>query len=478
MSLKTFLVGRMNRVFTRADLAPRDDAAHTMGNPEVALDDPALSRAAQGRRGSPLAAGLEHLGAYRTLVAAIREELERFVATDLRLHLAIAERDRFVLTSIEVESLAADDSRELLARFAREFAPEQVKHYLAREIIARLPNASAIDLTQFAGLDVAQPRTTEARESPYEDLIAELRSDEPAPPRPFEVTLKGRWSELESRAAKSSAAMRPNASPATPLAGRSVAIRIEDAAGVRLVNLASVVPGRRYVIGKEATCDVVVDATFASRRHCEIWLDGGTWWVADCGSTNGIRVEPAANGALERGALLTSNAGDGKSLAVSEGAGIVLSASARGEAAQYARIVVAPPAAKRDAVAQAATTPVTPIVATRIPQSALVVAVRMASGERMVELSPSSMPLRIGRSRSQALVVDWAHESVSGHHVDVVEASESGASVVVHGDNGVTVGSVAHPPGSRFEWKVGETMLLGRNGRDEPTCSLTLSRAA
>ena len=162
---------------------------------------------------------------------------------------------------------------------------------------------------------------------------------------------------------------------------------------------------------------------------------------------------------------------------MSEGACIVLSASARGEAAQYARIVVAPPAAKRDAVAQAATTPVTPIVAARVPESALVVAVRMASGERMVELTPSSLPLRIGRSRSQALVVDWAHESVSGHHVDVVDASASGASVVVHGDNGVTVGSVAHPPGSRFEWKVGETMLLGRNGHDEPSCSLTLSRA-
>src|SRR4029453_1483501 len=80
------------------------------------------------------------------------EALARFGAPHLRLHLAIAERDRYVLTSIVIDSIGPDDTRTLLARFVREFAPEQVKHYLSREIIARLPNASAIDLTQFAGL--------------------------------------------------------------------------------------------------------------------------------------------------------------------------------------------------------------------------------------------------------------------------------------------------------------------------------------
>ena len=106
-------------------------------------------------------AGLEHLGAYRPLIAAIREELERFVATDLRLHLAIAEHDRYVLTAIAIDSVGPDDTGELLRRFRREFAPEQVKHFLAKEIIARLPNASAIDLTQFAGLDTG-PETGRA----------------------------------------------------------------------------------------------------------------------------------------------------------------------------------------------------------------------------------------------------------------------------------------------------------------------------
>jgi hypothetical protein len=469
MSIKTFLVGRMNRVFARADLAPRDDAAHTVGDAAVALDDAPSARAARGRQG-PAIVGLEHLGAYRPLVAAIREELTRFVASDLRLHLAIAEHDRFVLTAVDVQS-ETPEGAELLARFAREFAPEQVKHYLAREVIARLPNASAIDLTQFAGLHAVASEQN-ARGGAYDDLIAELRSDEPPPPRPFEVTLGGRWAEQESRSPKS--APRAAAGLATPLAGRALAVAVEDAKGARRVQLPVVVPGRRYVIGKDATCDIVIDATYASRRHCEIWLDGGAWWAADCGSTNGIRVEPPAHGGLTRGALLASTGGDGKSLAVAEGAAIVLSAGARGEAAQYARIVVAPPAQPESTEA----TPVTPIIAAPAPARGLVLMVRMASGERTVELPGDGTPLPIGRSRSQALVVDWAHESVSGHHVDVLGASDEGATVVVHGDNGVTVGDAAHPPGTRFVFRVGETMVLGRAAHDEPACSLTLSRAA
>ena len=152
MSLKTFLLGRMNRAFGRPDLPPYETASHTVGDASVALQDAVYGRPAARPRAS---VGLEHLGAYRPLVAAIREELERFVATDLRLHLAIAERDRYVLTSIAIESIGPDETRTLLARFVREFAPEQVKQYLAREIIARLPNASAIDLSQFAGLEMA-----------------------------------------------------------------------------------------------------------------------------------------------------------------------------------------------------------------------------------------------------------------------------------------------------------------------------------
>jgi hypothetical protein len=476
MSLKNFLLGRMNRAFARTDLPPRDDRAapHTLGDSDGMLRPPPFAgRFASGRaRGAP---GLEHLGAYRPLIAAIREELERFVQSDLRLHLAIAEHDRYVLTSIAIESVGSDESRDLLARFAREFAPEQVKHYLAKEIIARLPNASAIDLSQFSGLRPAGDAQKKDAATGYEELIAELRSDVPESAKAYEVTLNGRWSEKETREARAVQAAQPAARVVTPLAGHGVAVDIEDAGGARRVDLAAVVPGRRYVVGKDAGCDIVVDGVYASRRHCELWLDKGVWWATDCGSTNGIRVEPPALGGLTHGSLLSSAGGDGKVLAIAPGARIVLSASAHGEPAQYPRVALrAAEPTRRNAQSEA--TPVTPIVAARRTGNGLTLTVRMASGTKTVDLPRDGAPLRVGRSRTQGLVIDWAHESVSGHHVDIAESGDAGARVVVHGDNGVIVDGAAHAPGAQFEWNVGETMLLGRAVNDEPECALTLSR--
>ena len=467
MSLKTFLLGRMNRAFGRPDLPPFDRASHTVGDASVALQDAVYARPVQPRA----SVGLEHLGAYRPLVAAIREELERFVATDLRLHLAIAERDRYVLTSIVIESVGPDETRALLARFVREFAPEQVKQYLSREIIARLPNASAIDLSQFAGLETGSQASAAAR-SDYEDLLDELRSDEPEVAKPYEVTLAGRWSDLPSAAQASQAKRPPPGLAATPLAGRGVDVLLEDARGPRRVALSSVVPGRRYTVGKDDTCDVVVDGMYASRRHCEMWLDKGAWWVTDCGSTNGIRVEPAMDGAAAD-ARLVSARGDGKALALDAGARVVLSASGQGSAAQYPRFALQAP----DAAPRATATPVTPIVVAARPRVAYAIRAHMASGDTTVDIPPD-VPFRIGRSRAQSLVVDWAHESVSGHHAEVLGVEESGVRVRVHGDNGVRVqGGAHHAAGSEFAWLDGETLVLGREEEGEPACTLTLVRA-
>src|SRR5262249_13722448 len=138
----------------------------------------------------------QHLGAYAPLIAALREEFEHFVASHVRMHLAIAERDRYLLTSIGVECVGDDQAAELLQRFIREFKPEQIKHYLAKEVIGRLPNASAIDLSHFAGLNAIRSGSDTAADDAYGELLAELRLSEPRPgARPFQVTLKGRWSE-------------------------------------------------------------------------------------------------------------------------------------------------------------------------------------------------------------------------------------------------------------------------------------------
>jgi len=474
MPFKTWIVGKMNRVVTRADL-PTRHATHFASVAGNADREPTLRPA--GGRESIVAPSFEHLGQYGSLVKAMRDELEDFVANHLRRHLAIAERDRYVLTSIHVDSTGADDARRLLERFCREFAPEQIKQYLAKEIIARLPNASAIDLSQFAGLNAGREPGPEApADDEFEDLMSELRDAEPAAgKRAYDVTLVGRWSAHDARATSGAAPSRLADTPPTPLAGGELALEIEDAKGARRVTLTAV-PGRHYIVGKDATCDIPVEGVYASRRHCELWMEHGAWWTIDSGSTNGIRVEPAADTAQTR--VRVSTPSDRAVLEVPPGACIVLTASARGDARQYPRLVLRPPGAAtvRSPVAIAArATPVTPIASPRA-SGALAMAVRMASGARTIELNEGLAPFRVGRSRSQTLVIDWAHESVSGHHVDIVEADATGAQVVVHGDNGVIVEGTRHAAGVRFRWKLGQTMLLGRGNEREPECSLTLTK--
>ena len=121
-------------------------------------------------------------------------------------------------------------------------------------------------------------------------------------------------------------------------------------------------------------------------------------------------------------------------------------------------------------------TPVTPIHPLRPRTEGLLLTARGVTGERVLELVPSALPLTIGRSRNQSLVIGRAHELVSGHHVDIVDIDEAGAQVQVHGDNGVVVDGVAYAAGAHFVWKIGQTMLLGAAQQPGPHCSLSLSR--
>jgi hypothetical protein len=101
----------------------------------------------------------------------------------------------------------------------------------------------------------------------------------------------------------------------------------------------------------------------------------------------------------------------------------------------------------------------------------------MASGVRTLQVDAKRLPLRVGRSRSQDLVVDWAHEGVSGHHLELSEIDANGAEVVVHGDNGVAVDGTVHEAGARFRWRTGQRMRLGRASEAEPECVLALHAA-
>src|SRR5262249_57942118 len=131
---------KMKCLAPRAELRRRPVLrAPGMKRPAVVRRDP---RRTSGATDADLLAA-PHLGAYAPLIGAIREELEHFVASYLRLHLAIAERDRYLLTSIDVQPTgsAPDDAAELVPPFTLQFEPEQIKRYLAQQVTRNIPNA-------------------------------------------------------------------------------------------------------------------------------------------------------------------------------------------------------------------------------------------------------------------------------------------------------------------------------------------------
>ncbi|NUZ07977.1 FHA domain-containing protein [Schlegelella sp. ID0723] len=309
----------------------------------------------------------------------------------------------------------------------------------------------------------------------YGELIAALRSTPTAALRPYEVTVLGRWIEPEPARTPASPVKAVAGTPATPLAAPRCEFDVEDAGGPRRIALQAVVPGRRYVIGKGDAADLRVDGTYTSRRHAEVWSEHGAWWVVDAGSTNGTRVEPA--GAHAGARVVTAN----QPVELAEGARIVLSARAEGPAADYPRLalrVAARAAAPLTPIARPSLrTPMTEVLPPRVVEPRYELTALQASGTQSLEVGPSALPLSVGRSRNQTLVVDRRHEGVSGHHLDIVAFDDSGAEAIVHGDNGVRVDGVEHAPGTRFHWRFGDTLVLGAAPTDAPPCWLTLMRS-
>jgi Protein of unknown function (DUF3662)/FHA domain len=44
------------------------------------------------------------------------------------------------------------------------------------------------------------------------------------------------------------------------------------------------------VLGRSRECDITLEDPNVSRRHAEVRLEDGAWWIVDLGSTNGIEV--------------------------------------------------------------------------------------------------------------------------------------------------------------------------------------------
>jgi hypothetical protein len=52
----------------------------------------------------------------------------------------------------------------------------------------------------------------------------------------------------------------------------------------------TVLSGDLVVVGRSRDCDLVLDDPNVSRRHAEVRRENGVWVIADCGSTNGLKV--------------------------------------------------------------------------------------------------------------------------------------------------------------------------------------------
>jgi hypothetical protein len=126
----------------------------------------------------------------------------------------------------------------------------------------------------------------------------------------------------------------------------------------------------------------------------------------------------------------------------------------------------------------ASTVPKTPLTTIRAPQETgpLAISTVQGGGTQVIELRADRLPVAVGRSRNQTVVIDRRHDAVSGHHLDIVALDEASAQVVVHGDNGVIVDGMPYAPGACLQWKPGQPMVLGAIADDAGACTLMLQR--
>jgi pSer/pThr/pTyr-binding forkhead associated (FHA) protein len=67
--------------------------------------------------------------------------------------------------------------------------------------------------------------------------------------------------------------------------------------------------GERLVVGRQAGCEIIIDARKVSREHAAFIFRNGRWYVEDLGSANGTRINgsrlpPSSPHALKSGDML------------------------------------------------------------------------------------------------------------------------------------------------------------------------------
>ena len=283
------------------------------------------------------------------------------MTTQLRLHLAIAERDRYVLEldrgrvrrKRRAPRVVAQVHRRVQARADQALSGEGGDRRLAQRERDR---SFAVRRTQRHAASRRNRRARIAMANCSPSCAAALRS---SAARPYRVTLLGRWSQLDApspgRSEGSSASGKRADTP------RGAGVRDRHRGCRRRAKRRAGIGRSRAVATPSARAKAAISWSTASTPAADIarsWFDKGAWWVADTGSTNGIRVE-SPNGTI---AAFASGAA-GRDTAAADrarsGAWLVLSAQIQGDARQYPRLSLRPATAvaARRASASAAAPP-------------------------------------------------------------------------------------------------------------------------
>ena len=297
MSFKTWFLDGLQTVggaVTRADLGEAVAPHARGGEPVLDASEPRRRRARAAR-----ATRLQHLGAYGPLdrrdprgARALRREPGAPASRHRRARPLPAHVDRGRARR------PTTSARRLLARFMREFKPEQVKRYLAREVIAGLPNAARSTCRSSPASMRCRARAERRARRwrlPRADRGARGGAGRERRRGPIGSTLMGRWAELDAPRRRPRRCGRAPARDAghaarTARAARSTS-RTRD--GRRRVELPRSSPAAATSSARTKAATSASNGTLREPPPCEVWLEGGAWWVADAGSTNGIRVEPA-----------------------------------------------------------------------------------------------------------------------------------------------------------------------------------------
>ena len=365
------------------------------------------------------------------------------------MHLAIAERDRYLLMSIEVECIGGDETRELLQRFMREFKPGQIKTYHReggdRPVAERERDRSRAFRRSQCGAGHGRWRTRRSvrRIAGGTAKLGTAPGRATVPGQPQGALVGARRFRLR-REGQGRRNRRSAHADRGPVAGSGNRRRARQPSCHADVGRAGPPLHGRQRRGQRHRRQRPVCKPPALRDLARQGRMVGDRQRVDEWHSRRVGDERARPQRTKRGKLERADgdrSGPRRAHRPVRRSPAASRRSTRGSCCKTAGDVATPatPMAPR---VQAPTTPATPIVAARPRSSGLALAVRMASGERTIALPVEPLPFRIGRSRNQGLVIDWAHEDVSGHHVDIVEMDESGAKVVVHGDNGVTVAGV------------------------------------